>query len=50
MVSSWPDIAIVGSAVRHMTEEDISKLAIIGAGIQGLYQSNAACTKRKESK
>src|SRR5699024_1487754 len=30
--------AIGGSAVRHLTEKNVSKLAIIGTGVQGLYQ------------
>jgi ornithine cyclodeaminase len=39
--------AIGGSAVRHLTEEGVSRLAVIGTGVQGLYQSIAACTERK---
>lgn len=39
--------AIGGSAVRHLTSKDVTKLAIIGTGIQGLYQSIAACTERE---
>ncbi|WP_164217999.1 ornithine cyclodeaminase family protein [Virgibacillus sp. YIM 98842] len=39
--------AIGGSAVRHLAGEDVSSLAIIGTGVQGLYQSIAACTERK---
>lgn len=38
--------AIGGSAVRHLADEDVSKLAIIGTGVQGLYQAIAACTER----
>jgi ornithine cyclodeaminase len=39
--------AIGGSAVRHLTDESVSKLALIGTGVQGLYQAIAACTERK---
>jgi ornithine cyclodeaminase len=39
--------AIGGSAVRHLAGEDASKLAIIGTGVQGLYQSVAACAERE---
>lgn len=38
--------AIGGSAVRHLADNDATKLAIIGTGIQGLYQSIAACAER----
>ncbi|MFA1818796.1 ornithine cyclodeaminase family protein [Virgibacillus oceani] len=38
--------AIGGSAVRHLTDNDATKLAIIGTGVQGLYQSIAACAER----
>ncbi len=38
--------AIGGSAVRHLAKTDDTKLAIIGTGVQGLYQAIAACTER----
>ncbi|ASN04418.1 ornithine cyclodeaminase family protein [Virgibacillus necropolis] len=38
--------AIGGSAIRHLAKEDTSKIAIIGTGVQGLYQAVAACTER----
>ncbi|WP_404455084.1 ornithine cyclodeaminase family protein [Virgibacillus necropolis] len=38
--------AIGGSAIRHLAKDDASKLAIIGTGVQGLYQAVAACTER----
>ncbi|RNF39006.1 ornithine cyclodeaminase family protein [Planococcus salinus] len=38
--------AIGGSAVRHLAKAEASKLAIIGTGVQGLYQALAACTER----
>ncbi|WP_188454571.1 ornithine cyclodeaminase family protein [Virgibacillus oceani] len=38
--------AIGGSAVRHLAKADAAKLAIIGTGVQGLYQAIAACTER----
>lgn len=38
--------AIGGSAVRHLAKEDASKIAIIGTGVQGLYQAIAACAER----
>ncbi|MEC5424792.1 ornithine cyclodeaminase family protein [Virgibacillus sp. C22-A2] len=38
--------AIGGSAVRHLAKEDATKLAIIGTGVQGLYQAIAACAER----
>jgi len=38
--------AIGGSAVRHLAKDKAHKLAIIGTGIQGLYQAVAACTQR----
>ncbi|GAB3793288.1 ornithine cyclodeaminase family protein [Virgibacillus kimchii] len=41
--------AIGGSAVRHLTEDDVSGLAIIGTGVQGMYQAIAACAEREFS-
>src|SRR5690625_3286824 len=38
--------AIGGSAVRRLANQDVSKLAVIGAGVQGLYQTIAACEER----
>ncbi|MUV37030.1 Alanine dehydrogenase [Lentibacillus sp. JNUCC-1] len=38
--------AIGGSATRHLAHDDASKLAIIGTGVQGLYQAVSACTER----
>ncbi|SFD88979.1 ornithine cyclodeaminase [Lentibacillus persicus] len=38
--------AIGGSGVRHLAKEDASSLAIIGTGVQGLYQAIAAVTER----
>jgi ornithine cyclodeaminase/alanine dehydrogenase-like protein (mu-crystallin family) len=38
--------AIGGSAIRHLAKPNASKLAIIGTGVQGLYQALAACTVR----
>ncbi|OZU90493.1 hypothetical protein CIL03_04925 [Virgibacillus indicus] len=38
--------AIGGSAIRHLAKSDASKLAVIGTGVQGLYQTLAACTER----
>ncbi|MFD1039778.1 ornithine cyclodeaminase family protein [Virgibacillus byunsanensis] len=39
--------AIGGSAIRHLSNKDASKIAIIGTGVQGLYQVIAACTERQ---
>lgn len=39
--------AIGGSAVRNLTDEGVSKLAVIGTGVQGLYQTIAACIERE---
>jgi ornithine cyclodeaminase len=39
--------AIGGSAVRHLTDKNVSKLALIGTGVQGLYQTIAACSERE---
>ncbi|MFD1851859.1 ornithine cyclodeaminase family protein [Oceanobacillus bengalensis] len=36
--------AIGGSAIRHLAKSNIRKIAIIGTGVQGLYQAIAACT------
>ena len=41
--------AIGGNAVRHFARKDDRKLAIIGTGVQGLYQAIAACTERNIS-
>lgn len=38
--------AIGGSAVRHLAKKDASTAAIIGTGVQGLYQAVAACAER----
>ncbi|SFA83993.1 ornithine cyclodeaminase [Lentibacillus halodurans] len=38
--------AIGGSAVRHSADKGASSLAIVGTGVQGLYQAIAACTER----
>lgn len=38
--------AIGGSAIRHLAKNDAATLAIIGTGVQGLYQAVAACTVR----
>jgi ornithine cyclodeaminase/alanine dehydrogenase-like protein (mu-crystallin family) len=38
--------AIGGSAIRHLAKPDASKVAIIGTGVQGLYQAVAACAER----
>src|SRR5690625_1838404 len=38
--------AIGGSAVRRLAKQDVSKLAVIGASVQGLYQTIAACEER----
>src|SRR5699024_5576368 len=38
--------AIGGSAARHLASDDVDSLAIIGAGVQGLYQAIAICTER----
>ena len=38
--------AIGGSGVRHLAKHDASSLAIVGTGVQGLYQAIAACTER----
>jgi ornithine cyclodeaminase/alanine dehydrogenase-like protein (mu-crystallin family) len=38
--------AIGGSAIRHLAKPHASKIAIIGTGVQGLYQAIAACTVR----
>ncbi|MFD1606962.1 ornithine cyclodeaminase family protein [Oceanobacillus luteolus] len=38
--------AIGGSAIRHLAPEDTKKIAIIGTGVQGLYQAIAASAIR----
>src|SRR5690625_277399 len=38
--------AIGGSAIRRLAKKDVTKLAVIGAGVQGLYQTIAACEER----
>ncbi|GAA0428072.1 ornithine cyclodeaminase family protein [Lentibacillus halophilus] len=38
--------AVGGSAVRHLSDESASSLAVIGTGTQGFYQAIAACTER----
>ncbi|QKY70192.1 ornithine cyclodeaminase family protein [Lentibacillus sp. CBA3610] len=38
--------AIGGSGVRHLAKKDAKSTAIVGTGVQGLYQAIAACTER----
>lgn len=38
--------AIGGSAVRHLARKDVTKLAVIGAGVQGYFQTLAVCEER----
>ena len=38
--------AIGGNAVRHLAKKNVKTLAIIGAGVQGVYQTLAACEER----
>lgn len=38
--------AIGGSATRHLASKQAKSLAVIGAGVQGLYQTIAVCTER----
>ena len=38
--------AVGGSAVRHLAKKNAARLAIIGTGVQGLYQAVAACSQR----
>jgi|SRR5690625_227610 len=38
--------AVGGSAIRHLANETSESLAVIGTGVQGLYQTIAACTER----
>ncbi|WP_163970314.1 ornithine cyclodeaminase family protein [Oceanobacillus halotolerans] len=38
--------AVGGSGVRHLAQENASTLAIVGTGVQGLYQAIAACAER----
>src|SRR5690625_4320506 len=39
--------AIGGSAVRYLAKKQASTLAVIGAGVQGFFQSMAACEERE---
>ncbi len=41
--------AVGGVGIRYLTPENITKLGIIGAGVQGLHQALFACTERKIS-
>lgn len=41
--------AIGGSAARHLADKGAERLAIIGAGVQGLYQAIAVCAERNIS-
>lgn len=38
--------AVGGSAIRHLAKDRSKSLAVIGTGVQGLYQTIAACTER----
>lgn len=38
--------AIGGNAVRHLAKQNVKTLAVIGAGVQGFYQTLAACEER----
>lgn len=38
--------AVGGSAIRHLAREDVRKLAVIGTGVQGYFQTLAACEAR----
>src|SRR5699024_8173139 len=38
--------AIGASAVRHVAHKEAESIAVIGAGVQGLYQAIAACAER----
>ncbi|MGP4073315.1 ornithine cyclodeaminase family protein [Piscibacillus sp. B03] len=38
--------AIGGSAVRHLAKQNARSLAVIGTGVQGYYQTLAACSER----
>lgn len=38
--------AVGGSAIRHLAHEESESIAVIGTGVQGLYQTIAACTER----
>lgn len=38
--------AIGGSAVRHLAKQNVETLAVIGTGVQGFYQTIAACEER----
>lgn len=39
--------AVGGVAVKYLTPPDIKSLGVIGAGVQGFYQTLYACTTRK---
>lgn len=39
--------ALGGSAVRHLAKPDVQSLAVIGTGVQGFYQTLAACAERE---
>lgn len=38
--------AVGGSAIRHLATKQSESLAVVGTGVQGLYQTIAACTER----
>ncbi len=38
--------AVGGSAIRHLARRDVTKLAVIGTGVQGYFQTIAACQAR----
>lgn len=38
--------AIGGSAIRHLAKANASSIAVIGTGVQGFYQAEAACSER----
>lgn len=38
--------AIGGSAIRHLARPDVTTLAVIGTGVQGYFQTIAACNAR----
>lgn len=38
--------AIGGNAVRHLAKQNVKTLAVIGTGVQGFYQTLAACEER----
>lgn len=39
--------AVGGTAIRHLAREDVKRLAVIGAGVQGYFQTIAACEARE---